>query len=78
MRGAVLLLISSFLLTVCGPAAALDVRGTTVRLTEETNYPFNGEIHIKIEKIESETNALEFTLRLRLPSWAEAHTLTYN
>ncbi len=59
-------------------SAALDVRGTTVRLTEETNYPFNGEIHIKIEKIENESNTLVFALRLRLPSWVETYTLTYN
>ena len=59
-------------------SAVLDVRGTTVHLSEETNYPFDGEIHIKIEKIENETNALDFTLRLRLPSWAETYTLTYN
>ena len=59
-------------------SAALDVRGTTVHLSEETNYPFNGEIHIKIEKIENESNTLVFALRLRLPSWAETYILTYN
>jgi len=59
-------------------SAALDVHGTTVRFTEETDYPFDGEIHIKIEKIENESNVLEFTLRLRMPSWAETYTLTYN
>ena len=59
-------------------AAVIDVHGTTVHFTEETNYPFDGEIHIKIEKIENESNTLEFTLRLRLPSWAETFTLTYN
>ncbi len=59
-------------------SATIDVRGTTVKLTEETDYPFDGEIHIKIENIENATNALEFALRLRLPSWAETYTLTYN
>ena len=59
-------------------SASVDVCGTTVCLTEETDYPFDGEIRIKIEEIETETNVLEFTLRLRLPSWAENHTLTYN
>ena len=59
-------------------SATIDVRGTTVHLSEETDYPFDGEIHIKIEKIENETNALEFALRLRLPNWAETYTLTYN
>ena len=59
-------------------SAVLDLRGTTVHLSEETDYPFDGEIHIKIEKIENEANSLEFTLRLRLPSWAEDYSLSYN
>ena len=58
--------------------AAVDVNGTTVHLSEETDYPFDGEIHIKIDKIENEINSLEFTLRLRLPSWAETYSLSYN
>lgn len=59
-------------------AAVLVVRGTTVHISEETNYPFDGEILIKIEKIENESQSLEFTLKLRLPSWAETYILTYN
>jgi len=58
--------------------AAVDVRGTTVHISEETNYPFDGGIQIKIEKIENDDNQLEFTLRLRLPSWAEEYSLSYN
>ena len=49
--------------------AAIDVRGTRVIISEETNYPFDGEIHITIENIENDRNKLEFSLRLRLPSW---------
>lgn len=59
-------------------SATLDVHGTTVHLSEETNYPFGGEIHIKIEKIENESQSLEFTFRLRLPDWAEEYSLLYN
>ena len=59
-------------------AAVLVVRGTTVHISEETNYPFDGEILIKIEKIENESQSLEFTLRLRLPDWAEEYSLLYN
>ncbi|MDD4311232.1 MAG: glycoside hydrolase family 127 protein [Eubacteriales bacterium] len=58
--------------------ATLDVRGTTVRFTEETNYPFAGEIVIRIDEIENESRALDFALRLRLPSWAETYSLFYN
>jgi len=59
-------------------SAAVDVRGTTVQISEETNYPFDGEIHIRIEEIENEPNSLDFTLRLRLPGWAETFSLLYN
>ena len=59
-------------------AAALNVRGITVHLSEKTNYPFDGNIHIKIEKIENEASALEFTLLLRLPSWATSFEVSLN
>ena len=59
-------------------AAAVDVRGTTVHFTEETSYPFDGEIHILIEDIENDAHSLDFSLRLRLPSWVEEYSLTYN
>ncbi len=59
-------------------AAVLVVRGTTVHIFEETNYPFDGEILIKIEKIENESQLLDFALRLRLPDWAEEYSLLYN
>ncbi len=58
--------------------AALDVRGTTVRLSEETNYPFDGDIHLRFDAIENESQSLDFALRLRLPSWAETYSLLYN
>jgi len=58
--------------------AAVDVRGTTVHISEETNYPFDGEIKIKIDRIENDAGTLEFSLRLRLPSWAEEYSLLYN
>ena len=59
-------------------AAAGDVGGTTVRISEETSYPFDGEIKIKIDRIENDAGTLEFCLRLRLPSWAEEYSLLYN
>lgn len=58
--------------------AVIDVRNTRVHILEETDYPFDGEIHLKIEKIENDVNELEFSLRLRLPSWAETYSLLYN
>jgi DUF1680 family protein len=66
-------------LPVYAPCSAeFEVGGTTVQISEETNYPFDGEIHINIEKIENDTDSLEFSLRLRLPNWAEEYSLFYN
>lgn len=59
-------------------AAVVAVRGTNVHIVEETDYPFDGEIQIHIEKIENDSNSLEFALRLRQPSWAEEFSLFYN
>ncbi len=58
--------------------AAVEINGTTVQISEETSYPFDGEIQIKIEKIENEEGKLEFSLCLRLPNWAEEYSLSYN
>lgn len=51
-------------------SANVTVNGITVRLREETDYPFDGRIHIQIDAIENESNALDFTLYLRVPQWA--------
>ena len=59
-------------------AAAVDVRGARVHISEKTNYPFDGDIQIRIEKIENESQSLDFALQLRLPSWAETYSLLYN
>jgi uncharacterized protein len=42
------------------------VRNTEVRITEDTEYPFQGSVRIKIEP----ATALGFPLRLRIPAWA--------
>ena len=59
-------------------AATVAVGGTRIRLIEDTNYPFDGAIHVSIDQIENESHALNFSLRLRLPSWAESFALYYN
>jgi hypothetical protein len=66
-------------LPVYAPCAAfVDVGGTRVQILEETDYPFDGEIQLQIEQIENESNSLDFSLLLRLPSWAETYSLFYN
>ncbi|HWP21207.1 MAG TPA: beta-L-arabinofuranosidase domain-containing protein [Candidatus Cryosericum sp.] len=59
-------------------SAQIAVHGVTVRLSEETDYPFDGSIHIRIGAIENEPNALEFTLYLRVPQWAGSFELKLN
>jgi hypothetical protein len=58
--------------------ATVEIGGTQIQLTEETNYPFAGEILVIINQIANESQALDFSLRLWLPSWAESYSLLYN
>jgi uncharacterized protein len=46
--------------------------GNTVRLRQDTGYPFDGQIRIEVRP---ETRA-RFRLRLRVPGWAQGATLT--
>jgi DUF1680 family protein len=48
--------------------------GSTVQLTEETDYPWNGRIQIRID----ECNETPFALRLRIPFWAKDATVRLN
>jgi hypothetical protein len=51
------------------------VRGTPVKLSEETEYPFRGAVRIKVNPEKDIT----FPLRLRIPTWAgEGTTITVN
>jgi DUF1680 family protein len=45
-----------------------------VKLTQETDYPWDGTITITVEA----SPAAEFVLRLRIPGWADSATLTVN
>lgn len=45
----------------------LDVNGKKVVLSQEGNYPWNGDITIKIDR----NNAGEFGLKLRIPGWVK-------
>lgn len=58
-------------------ANVLDTRlsdGSTLRLRQETEYPWDGKIAITIEKTPKE----EHSLFLRVPAWAEEAQLTVN
>jgi hypothetical protein len=49
-----------------GPAE-VEVGGVAVRLVQETAYPWSGDVGLRVEPAEE----AEFTLRLRIPPWAE-------
>ncbi len=50
------------------------LRGIPVRLVEETNYPFHGEVHITLHP----GSPLAFPLALRIPAWAHGAAITVN
>jgi len=45
-----------------------------LKLTQETEYPWNGRVQIKI----NETSGGEFALKLRIPGWTKGATLRVN
>jgi DUF1680 family protein len=47
-------------------SAAIDVNKTAVKISQETSYPWNGNIKLKIET----SSQSKFALRLRVPGWA--------
>ena len=59
-------------------SAELNVLDTVVQLTEETDYPFDEQIHLTFDKIGNEANALECSLFLRIPAWASTFKLLLN
>ncbi len=59
-------------------SANVDIDGVTVRFSETTNYPFDDTIEIVIDRIENKPHALDFTLLLRVPKWADSFDLRFN
>ena len=51
-----------------------NVAGVPLLLTQTTDYPFDPRIHIALQP----SIPTAFTLRLRIPAWAEQPTLTIN
>ncbi len=50
-----------------GAAAEFQLGETKVALTEKSNYPWDGKIRIKVSPVKPAT----FTIKLRIPAWAE-------
>jgi uncharacterized protein len=52
-----------------------ELAGTgSVKLTQETEYPWSGRVRITV----NETSSREFALRLRIPGWAKTASLKIN
>lgn len=47
--------------------ATLTVAGKKLQLTQQTGYPYDGTINIRIDK----TQAKDFSLKVRIPTWAQ-------
>ena len=58
----------------CDSTTEMDVADTQVKLVQSTRYPADGHIALTVEP-EQEA---QFTLSLRVPSWAHKHTLRIN
>jgi uncharacterized protein len=50
------------------------VRGTQVKVVEETEYPFRGKIRFVVNP----ASRVEFPLRLRIPAWSDNTTILVN
>jgi DUF1680 family protein len=57
-----------------GASTSVRLADTLVRIEEESDYPWNGAIRIKVEP----DAACEFTLKLRVPGWARRASLAVN
>ena len=57
-----------------GNSANVTLGGKAIRISQETNYPWSGDVALTIEADEP----AEFELRLRVPGWAREATLALN
>jgi uncharacterized protein len=51
--------------------ATASIEGKKIKLTQQTNYPWDGAIQVKVETDAPQT----FTMHLRIPGWIEGHPL---
>lgn len=52
--------------------------GTTVKIEESTNYPFEESIRFRIDIIDRSTKTVAFPLHLRIPEWCSEATIKVN
>jgi hypothetical protein len=51
-----------------------SLRGVAIHIVEETGYPFHGSVHFTINA----ASAVNFSLQLRIPAWAEGTIIKMN
>ncbi len=57
-----------------GSRLTASMRGKRLALSQKTRYPWDGKVDLEIETDEP----VEFALRIRIPEWSEAFTLSVN
>lgn len=57
-----------------GGDARFDMGGGSVRLTQSTNYPWDGTVTLTVDA----EQPINYTLRLRIPGWSEGATARVN
>ena len=65
---------SAYVLLYVGGTAKLNVGGVNVILDTKTHYPYSGDVAIAVNPSEPK----EFSLKLRIPSWAESAQVSVN
>lgn len=57
-----------------GSETQLDIDGTPVTVTQQTDYPWNGKVSLAVTPAEP----TDFDFRLRVPGWCRKYSLTVN
>ncbi|NRF93759.1 glycoside hydrolase family 127 protein [Paenibacillus frigoriresistens] len=57
-----------------GSELNVDISGKAIRLTQQTNYPWDGQVNMELAL----DQAAEFTLALRIPGWCRKAVISVN
>lgn len=57
-----------------GSKLSIELNGSPLKLTQTTDYPWDGRVRIAVDQCPTK----EFSLKLRIPGWAETATLRVN
>ncbi len=57
-----------------GSTTEIKCGGVSVNLTQETDYPWKGDVKIKVDP----SSRADFTISVRIPGWCDDYTITVN